>query len=66
LPEADSIGVAVARNENARYKVYWAMVIGHKDTKRRAETAAPSSPAAANRGRQGGRAVKVETTQEPR
>lgn len=27
-PGADIIGVAVARNENTHYKVYWAMVIG--------------------------------------
>jgi hypothetical protein len=66
LPEADSIGVAVARNEDARYKVYWAMVIGRKETKRRTEVAAaPSSPAAAKQGGKGGRAVKPETTQEP-
>jgi len=31
---ADSIGVAVAYNENTRYKAYWAMVIGHKEVKR--------------------------------
>jgi hypothetical protein len=66
LPEADSIGVAVARNENARYKVYWAMVIGRKETKRRIEmVAAPSSPAAVNRGGKGGRAVEPEMTEEP-
>jgi hypothetical protein len=66
LPGADSIGVAVARNENTRYKVYWAMVIGHKETKRRIEmAAAPSSPPAANRGAKGGRAAKAATTQEP-
>ena len=32
---ADSLGVAVAYNENTRYKVYWAMVIGRKDARRR-------------------------------
>jgi uncharacterized protein YkwD len=37
LANADSIGVAVARNESTRYKVYWAMVIGRKETKLRAE-----------------------------
>jgi uncharacterized protein YkwD len=63
LPEADSVGVAVARNESTRYKVYWAMVIGRKETKRRIEMAA--APSAANRGSKGARAVKVETTQEP-
>jgi hypothetical protein len=66
LPEADSIGVAVAHNESARYKVYWAMVIGRKETKRRIEMAtAASSPSAANRGEKGGRTVKAETTPEP-
>jgi Cysteine-rich secretory protein family len=63
LPEADSIGVAVARNESTRYKVYWAMVIGRKETKRRIEMAA--APSAANRGGKGARAVQAETTQEP-
>jgi hypothetical protein len=29
---ADSIGVAVAHNEQTRYKHFWAMVIGHKET----------------------------------
>jgi hypothetical protein len=66
LPEADSIGVAVARNETTRYKVYWAMVIGRKETKRRTEmAAAPSSPSAASRAGKGGRTVKAGTTQEP-
>jgi hypothetical protein len=32
LGDADIIGVAVSRNENTRYKVFWAMVIGHKST----------------------------------
>jgi Cysteine-rich secretory protein family len=40
LRDADSIGVAFARNEDTRYKVYWAMVIGRKETKRHAEMAA--------------------------
>jgi 3-hydroxyacyl-CoA dehydrogenase len=66
LPGADSIGVAVARNESTRYKVYWAMVIGRKETKRHTEmAAAPSAPSAANRGGKEGRAAKAETPQEP-
>jgi len=49
---ADSVGVAVAHNEDARYKVFWAMVIGHKETKESKETARPTrqsmaAPAAA-------------------
>jgi len=38
-PDADSLGVAVAHNENTRYKAYWAMVIGHKEVTRRPGTA---------------------------
>src|SRR5215470_5544457 len=30
MPGADLLGVAIARNENTRYKVYWAMVIGRR------------------------------------
>jgi uncharacterized protein YkwD len=43
LSGADVVGVAVARNENTRYKVYWAMVIGRKDGKRKLGAAAASS-----------------------
>jgi len=39
-PDADILGVAVAHNENTRYKTYWAMVIGRKETKRGAAVAA--------------------------
>ncbi len=34
-PGADIVGVAVARNDSTKYKVYWAMVIGRRDVKRR-------------------------------
>ena len=30
---ADSVGVAVARNEQTRYKIFWAMVIAEKAPK---------------------------------
>jgi hypothetical protein len=40
LSGADIVGVAVARNENTRYKVYWAMVIGRRDAKHRPGKAA--------------------------
>jgi uncharacterized protein YkwD len=30
LADADIIGVAVARNEQTRYKVFWSMAIGHR------------------------------------
>ena len=39
-PDADIVGVAVAHNENTRYKTYWAMVIARKEAKRRPEIAA--------------------------
>jgi hypothetical protein len=55
LADADSLGVAVARNENTQYKVYWAMVIGRKQTKRDAVMAA---------GPDAGPRVKVRRTQE--
>jgi hypothetical protein len=50
--DADSVGVAVAHNDEARYKVFWAMAIGHKESKqiarpKRPATAAPTSAAAA-------------------
>jgi hypothetical protein len=49
--DADSVGVAVAHNDEARYKVFWAMVIGHKESKeiarpKRQATAAPAAAAA--------------------
>jgi uncharacterized protein YkwD len=52
-PGADIVGVAVARNENTRYKVYWAMVIGRRDVKRRPGlvTAASAGRPAASVGR---------------
>ena len=44
---ADSVGVAVARNDEARYKMFWAMVIGRKESakatgQKRQATAAPA------------------------
>ncbi|SRR5579871_4745569 len=46
-PGADIVGLAVARNESTSYKVYWAMVIGRREVKRK--------PAAAARDEQAGR-----------
>jgi hypothetical protein len=54
-PDADSLGVAVAYNENTHYKAYWAMVIARKETKRRAELAA---------GPDAGPRVRVRTKEE--
>jgi Cysteine-rich secretory protein family len=56
LADADSLGVAVARNENTRYKVYWAMVIGRKEVKRRGEMVAGGPDA--------GPRVKVRRTED--
>ena len=55
LADADSLGVAVAHNDNTRYKVYWAMVIGRKETKRHAEMAG---------GPDAGPRVKVHATED--
>jgi hypothetical protein len=54
-PDADIVGVAVAHNENTRYKTYWAMVIARKQTKRDAVIAA---------GPDAGPRVRVRRTQE--
>jgi hypothetical protein len=37
-PGADIVGVAVAHNDSTKYKVYWAMVIGRRDVKRKPGT----------------------------
>lgn len=58
LRDADSVGVAVARNESTRYKVYWAMVIGRKETKRHAEMAGPDAGPRI-------RVRRTETSEEP-
>ena len=54
-PDADIVGVAVAHNENTRYKTYWAMVIARKQTKRDAQMVA---------GPDAGPRVRVRRTQE--
>jgi len=54
-PDADTLGVAVAYNENTHYKAYWAMVIGRREVKRRADMAA---------GPDAGPRVKVRATEE--
>jgi uncharacterized protein YkwD len=43
-PRADLLGVAVAHNDNTRYKVYWAMVIGRRDTRHRSGKAVAVKP----------------------
>jgi cysteine-rich secretory family protein len=42
---ADSVGVAVARNENTRYKMFWAMVIAEKAPKEKEVRVAAQSKA---------------------
>jgi uncharacterized protein YkwD len=59
-PDSDSIGVAVAYNENTRYKAYWAMVVGRKEVKQRVVTAAPSLPSPAS----GGGGARERSTEE--
>jgi hypothetical protein len=49
-PGADIVGVAVARNENTRYKTYWAMVIGRRDVKRKPGLVAASAGGAVRAG----------------
>ena len=39
-PQADSVGVAVARNDQTRYKTFWAMVIAEKSPKKKDRKAA--------------------------
>ena len=51
--EADSVGVAVVRNDQTRYKTYWAMVIADKSPKKKgrkvtADAAAAGSAAGAS------------------
>jgi len=43
LSRADSVGVAVARNEQTRYKTYWAMVIADKSPKKKEPKVPPKA-----------------------
>jgi uncharacterized protein YkwD len=47
---ADSVGVAFARNENTRYKTYWAMVIAEKSPKRKRPQVVSEESAVEKRG----------------
>ena len=61
-PDSDSIGVAVAYNENTRYKAYWAMVVGRKEVKPRGGvTAGPLIPVPASGE---GRSARQRATEE--
>ena len=50
---ADIVGVAVARNEQTRYKTYWAMLIAEKPSKKN-EPKVAASPKTAERRESGG------------
>jgi uncharacterized protein YkwD len=39
---ADSVGVAIARNDQTRYKTYWALVIAEKSPKKKDNKVAPA------------------------
>ena len=43
---ANSVGVAVARNDQTRYKTYWAMVIADKSPKKKDRKVAAQEKAA--------------------
>ena len=46
LARADSVGVAVARNEQTRYKTFWALVIADKSPKKKEPKVAAQEKAA--------------------
>src|SRR5262249_32705480 len=49
--KADIVGVAVARNEQTRYKIYWAMVIAEKPAKKKAPHGGEERKTAERQGR---------------
>jgi hypothetical protein len=51
--EADSVGVAVVRNEQTRYKTYWAMVIAGKSPKKKGRKATAEAQFGAATGARG-------------
>ena len=55
---ADSVGVAVARNEQTRYKTFWAMVIAEKAPETKAREGAA-------KGKVSARHAGVEVSQNP-
>jgi Cysteine-rich secretory protein family len=67
--KADSVGVAVARNENTRYKIFWAMVIAEKAPKEKeirvaAQSKAKESKVAAQK-KTAGRRESAENSESP-
>jgi uncharacterized protein YkwD len=47
-PQADSIGIAVARNDRTQYKTFWALVIADKSAKKERKRSATGGAAAEN------------------
>jgi len=47
-PQADSIGIAVARNDQTQYKTFWALVIADKSPKKERKRSARGGAAAEN------------------
>jgi uncharacterized protein YkwD len=47
-PQADSIGIAVARNDRTQYKTFWALVIADKSAKKERKRPAKTGTAAGN------------------
>jgi uncharacterized protein YkwD len=47
-PQADSIGIAVARNDQTQYKTFWALVIADKSAKKDRKRAAKAGTTAEN------------------
>jgi uncharacterized protein YkwD len=47
-PQADSIGIAVARNDQTQYKTFWALVIADKSAKKEHKRSAKGGAAAEN------------------
>ncbi|MCC6779296.1 MAG: CAP domain-containing protein [Hyphomicrobiales bacterium] len=57
---ADSVGVAVARNEQTRYKVFWAMVIAEKTPEK-----PPKSPKSSPKAKEGKVAAQQPALERP-
>jgi uncharacterized protein YkwD len=47
-PQADSIGIAVARNDQTQYKTFWALVIADKSAKKERKRAAKAGTTVEN------------------
>jgi len=61
LSKADIVGVAVAHNDQTRYKTYWAMVIAEKPSKKKEPKLAPERKAAEHQASAGGSENPIST-----